>query len=105
MKLMLRSIVDKVKSWFNYAWSIFLARLDVVSGFIIGVIGAIDWAGFASIDFDAGFSHNQMFWISIGLVIRGIVAEVGRRSGTVTTTAGQLVPENIAKKADIEIKE
>lgn len=101
---MLQSIVDKVKAFFKRSWSIFLARAEIFSGFIIGVIGAIDWAGFANIDFDAGFSNNQLFWFSIGLVVKGIISEVGRRSGTVVATNDQLVPANIAAKADIEIK-
>lgn len=101
---MLRSIVDKVKGWFKHAWSIFIARAEVFVGFIIGVVGAVDWAGYASFDFGAGFSHNQLFWFSIGLVIKGIVSEVGRRSGTVTTTTDQLVPVNLVKKAKLEVK-
>lgn len=101
---MLRSIVDKVKGWFKHAWSIFIARAEVFTGFVIGVISAVDWAGFANIDFDAGFTNNQLMWISIGLVIKGVVSEIGRRSGTVTTTTDQLVPVNLAKKAKVEIK-
>lgn len=102
---MFRTMIDKVKAWFNNAWSIVIARAEIFAGFVIGVVGAIDWAGFANIDFDAGFTNNQLFWFSIGLVIKGIVSEVGRRSGTVVTTQDQLVPVNVAKKADLEIKE
>lgn len=101
---MFRKVIDKVKGWFNNAWSIVLARAEIFAGFVIGVVGAIDWAGFANIDFDAGFTHNQLFWFSIGLVVKGIVSEVGRRSGTVTAASGTLVPESIAKKAKIELK-
>lgn len=101
---MLRSIVNSVKGWFNNAWSIFLARLEIFTGFVLGVVAAIDWSNLASIDFDAGFSNNQITWIAIGLVIKGIVSEIGRRSGTVTAANGQLIPTNIAKKADIKVQ-
>lgn len=101
---MFRTFVDNVKAFFKKSWSIFLARLEIFTGFIIGVVGAIDWAGFANIDFDAGFTNNQLFWFSIGLVIKGVVSEVGRRSGTVVTTNDQLVPVNIAEKAKVEVK-
>lgn len=101
---MFRTFVDNVKAFFKKSWSIFLARLEIFTGFIIGVVGAIDWAGFANIDFDTGFTNNQLFWFSIGLVIKGVVSEVGRRSGTVVTTNDQLVPVNIAEKAKVEVK-
>jgi hypothetical protein len=101
---MIQSFVNNVKAFFKRSWSIFLARLEIVTGFIIGVVGAIDWSGFANIDFDAGFTNNQLFWLSIGLVIKGIVSEVGRRSGTVVSTRDQLVPVNLVEKADIEVK-
>ena len=101
---MFQTIINKVKSFFNHAWSIFLARLEIFTGFIIGVVGAIDWSGLASIDFNAGFSNDQLFWFSFGLIIKGVISEIGRRSGTVVTTNDQLVPANIAKKAKIEIK-
>jgi len=101
---MFQSFVDRVKAFFKRSWSIFLARIEIFTGFIIGVVGAIDWAGFANIDFDAGFTNNQLFWFSIGLVIKGVISEIGRRSGTVTTTNDQLVPVNVAKAADLDIK-
>jgi hypothetical protein len=101
---MLRSIVDNVKAFFKRSWSIFLARAEIVTGFVIGVVGAIDWSGFANIDFDAGFTNNQLFWFAIGLVLKGIVSEVGRRSGTVVSTRDQLIPVNIAESKDIPVK-
>lgn len=101
---MFSNFLTDVKAFFKRSWSIFLARLEIFTGFIIGVIGAIDWSGFASIDFDAGFSNNQLFWMSIGLVVKGIVSEIGRRSGTVETKTSQLIPVNIAEKNDIPVK-
>ncbi len=101
---MLSNFYTDVKRFFNWSWSIFLARLELVAGFIVGAVGAIDWSGFANIDFGAGFSRNQTIWIAVGLIIKGIISEIGRRQGTVTTVNDQLVAENIAKKAKIEVK-
>lgn len=94
---------DKIKAFFNKSWSIFLARMEILAGFIVGVIGLIDWASLANIDFDAGFSNNQMFWFAIGLVIKGVVGEIGRRQNTVTVDA-QLVPANLKKEAEKKAK-
>ncbi len=101
---MFNSLITNVKAFFKRSWSIFLARLEIFTGFIIGVVGAIDWSGFANINFDAGFTNNQLFWFALGLIVKGIVSEVGRRSGTVTATNDQLVPANLVKKAKIEVK-
>jgi len=90
-------VLSKLKALFNKSWSIFLARLEVFTGFILGVIALIDWSSLATIDFDAGFSNTQMFWFAIGLVIKGIISEVGRRAGT-TPVNNQLVPTNIAEE-------
>lgn len=102
---MFSNILDNVKAFFKRSWSIFIARAELFTGFIIGVVGSIDWAGFANIDFGAGFSRNQTMWIAIGLVIKGIVSEIGRRAGTVETVTSQLVPVNIAEKADVKLKQ
>lgn len=97
-------LFDNVKAFFKRSWSIFLARLEIIAGFVIGAVGAIDWSGLANIDFNAGFTNSQLFWFAFGLVVKGVVSEVGRRAGTVVTTTDQLVPANIAKKAKVELK-
>lgn len=96
---------DSTKAFFNRSWSILLARLEILSGFILGVVAAIDWTDLGNIDFNAGFSNNQITWMAIGLVIKGIVSEIGRRAGTVTTAVtNQLVAVDVAQKADLEVK-
>lgn len=101
---MLQSIVNSVKAFFAKSWSIFIARLEVFTGFLLGVFGGIDWTALTNLDWsDAIYSKNNLIFAGI-LIIKGIVSEIGRRAGTVTTTADQLVPVNIAQKADLEIK-
>ncbi len=96
------TLVDNTKAFFKRSWSIFLARMEIVTGFVVGVVAAIDWSDLANIDFNAGFSNNQMFWFAIGLTIKGIVSEIGRRANTVVTTRDQLVPANLADKVQVK---
>jgi hypothetical protein len=94
----------KIKAWFNYSWSVFIARLEVLTGILIGAISGIDWTAIMSLDFkDSIYSKNNII-LAIILIIKGIISEVGRRSGTVTTSNDQLVPVNVAQKADLPLK-
>lgn len=93
-----------IKAWFNYSWSIFIARLEVLSGFILGVAGGIDWTSLTNLNWsDAIYSKSNII-VSILLIIKGIVSEVGRRSGTVVIANDQIVPVNIAEKAKLPLK-
>lgn len=94
---------DNVKAWFKRSESIFLARLEVFTGFLLGVVGAIDWSGLANMDY-IGLSKNQILTLAGIFILKGVIAEIGRRRGTVVTTEDQLVPVNIAKKAKVEVK-
>lgn len=104
MNSLFGNFIDNVKAFFKRSWSIFLARLEIFTGFIIGVISAIDWSGFANIDLGAGFSTQQAAWFAAGLIIKGIVSEIGRRSGTVETTKAILIPKSVVDKT-VEIKQ
>lgn len=96
--------LDDVKAFFSRSWSIFIARLEVFTGFLLGVLGGIDWTALTTLNWvDAVYSKNNLIFAAI-LIIKGIISEIGRRAGTVTTTTDQLVPVNIAEKADLAIK-
>ena len=101
---MFNSIIDKVKAFFAKSWSIFIARVEVFTGFLLGVFGGIDWTALSTLDWsDAIYSKNNLIFAGL-LILKGIISEVGRRAGTVTTTNDQLVPVNIATKEGLEIK-
>lgn len=101
---MFNNLLDKVKAFFAKSWSIFIARAEVFTGFLLGVFGGIDWTALTTLNWtDAVYSKNNLIFAGI-LILKGILSEIGRRSGTVTTTNDQLVPVNIAKKADLDIK-
>lgn len=101
---MFSNIWTKVKAFFNKSWSIFIARMEVLSGIILGALGAIDWTALINLDFKDGIYNKNTMIVAGLLVVKGIVSEIGRRAGTVTTVTDQLVPVNIAKKAKVEIK-
>lgn len=92
-----------IKAWFNYSWSIFIARLEVLTGLLIGALGAIDWNALVNLNWADGLYSKTNLIVAGLLVLKGIVSEIGRRSGTVTTTSDQLVPVNIAEKAKLPI--
>lgn len=93
-----------IKAWFNYSWSIFIARMEVLTGILVGVFGGLDWYALTQLDWSQGFKSTGTMIVAALLVIKGIVSEVGRRSGTVTTTTDQLVAVNVAEKAKMPIK-
>lgn len=93
-----------IKAWFNYSWSIFIARLEVLTGIIIGVVGGLDWYSLTQLDWSQGIKNTGTMIVAAMLVIKGIVSEIGRRSGTVTTANDQIVAVNIAEKAKLPLK-
>lgn len=102
---MFSNLWTNIKKWFNYSWSIFIARLEVLTGFLLGAAGGIDWTAIINMNWqDAVYSKTNLI-VSGLIVLKGIISEVGRRSGTVTTTNDQLVPVNIVEKAKLKVKE
>lgn len=86
---------NNIKTWFKKSETIFLARLEIFTGFILGVVGAIDWAGLVNMDV-IGLSKNQLLLFAGVFVLKGVIAEIGRRRNTVTIN-DQLVPANLVK--------
>lgn len=96
------NIWTKIKAWFNYSWSIFIARLEVLTGFLLGVLGGIDWTAITNLNWnDAIYSKSNLI-VSALFVIKGVVSEIGRRSGTVTSTKDVLVPATLATKVQVK---
>ena len=93
-----------IKAWFKNSWSILIARLEVLTGFLIGVFGAIDWAALTTLDFKDGIANMNTAIVASLFIIKGIVSEMGRRAGTVENTASTLVPTSIVSKAEITVK-
>ena len=101
---MLSKFWTDVKAWFNYSWSILIARLEVLTGILTGIVGGIDWTALSQLDWSQGIKSTSAIIVSALLIIKGIVSEIGRRAGTVTTANDQIVAVNIAEKAKLPLK-
>jgi hypothetical protein len=98
------NLLADVKAWFNRSWSIFLARLEVLTGVLVGVFGGLDWTALTQLDWSQGLKSPGTMIVAALLVIKGIVSEMGRRAGTVVAANDQLVPQNIAEAKKIPLK-
>lgn len=97
--------LNDVKAFFKNSWSIFIARMEVLSGILVGVLGAIDWNSITALDFSNGLRNWNTAIVAGLLVLKGVVSELGRRSGTVETKDNTLVPASVVDKATIKIKQ
>lgn len=80
MLLTLEHWFEEVKSFFKYSETIFIARLQSLTGLIMAVVGTVDWSPvFNLLGLDTGFSWKQTTWLGIGLFFKGIIDELARR--------------------------
>lgn len=93
---MFSNLINDVKAFFLRSWSIFLARLEVLTGIAIGIFSAIDWSSLASLDWTNGIANKGSLIAAILFIIKGVVSELGRRQNTVVSEQDQLVPSNLA---------
>ncbi len=101
---MFKTLWTNIKEWFNRSWSIFIARMEVLTGILVGVFGGLDWTALVNLDWSQGLKSTGTMIVAALLVIKGIVSEVGRRSGTVVAADNsQLVAANVAEKAKIKV--
>lgn len=98
------NVWNDVKGWFNKSWSIFIARMEVLVGFLIGVFGGIDWSAIAQLDWYSAVYSKTNLLVAALIIIKGVVSEMGRRSGTVVSKTDQLIPVNIAEEKKIPLK-
>lgn len=78
LKIKLSNFWEGSKAFFRRSATIFYARLQAFAGFILAVLGAMDWSQIQSWDFT---TPNQTAWLGVGLIVNGIVTEVLRRRG------------------------
>ena len=99
---MLSNYYNEVKAWFNHSWSILIARLEVLTGFLVGALGAVDWTALTNLDFKDGIYNMNTLIVSILLVVKGVISEIGRRSGTITDKDSTLVPTSVIDKLELK---
>lgn len=71
---------EKIKAWTGWstAGSIFIARMETASGFLLAVLQGLDWSYLLAMDFSNGV--NTPVLIAAGILFaKGIVSEVTRR--------------------------
>ncbi len=73
---MLSNFWERTKAFFKRSETIFYARIQALAGFVLAVLGSMDWSQLKTWDFT---TPKQIAWLGIGLVINGIVTEVLRR--------------------------
>lgn len=98
MKEKLNKILEKVKRFFNRAWSIFLARLQLVTGLLVAGLSGADWGPIVGAATSVGVSKTQMLVLGGIVAFQGLLAELARRQGTKTIETGQLIPNNVEVK-------
>lgn len=70
---------EGVKAWFSHAESIFLARLEVFIGVIVGAVGAFDWSPLISMGMGTSFTKGQAMFLGGIMAVKGLAAEFLRR--------------------------
>lgn len=73
---MLSNFWDRTKAFFKRSETIFYARIQALSGFVLAVLGSMDWSQLKTWDFT---TPKQTAWLGVGLIVNGIVTEVLRR--------------------------
>lgn len=68
-----------VKAWFKNSETIFLARAEVVVGFMIAVVGAMDWSPLLTFDISSGFDTTQLLVVGGMIIVKGVISEIARR--------------------------
>jgi len=73
---------QRIKDWSGWstAGSIFIARMETLSGFLVGVVGGIDWSPLLALDFTQPIANKTLIVMGSVLVIKGLVSEMTRRN-------------------------
>jgi len=89
---------ETVKSWFKNSESILLARTEVVAGFLVAALSAVDWSPLLS----AGADPNFTLGLGAVMVVKGLVSEWARRRNTIEVDQ-RLIPTALVKEVKTEV--
>lgn len=71
---------EETKAFFHYSLTIVIARSTMLAGLVTTVVGSVDWSPvFNGLGVDTGFSWKQTSWLGIGIFVKGLIDELGRR--------------------------
>lgn len=73
---------EEIKLWSGWkaAGSILNARVTAVSGFIVGVIGLLDFSPLLSLGIETGLNWTHVAWTGGIMMAKGVIDEIVRRS-------------------------
>lgn len=99
---MLQTINDTwtgIKAWFKHSETLFLARAELITGFVIASVSAMDWSPLLSLGVDTGFTWKQGVTIGSISVVKGLITELARRRNT-QEIGDRLIPtDEVLKEA------
>ena len=72
-------MIQEIKAWFKFSETIFLSRCDILVGFLLAAVAAIDWSPLMTMDFSSGFDTKQLYVLGGICIFRGIIGEWARR--------------------------
>ncbi len=98
----IKSLKDRFWAFFKNSGTILMSRLTAIVGFVVAVLGSLDWNSIANyIANPMGITNTQLAWMGIFFVVQGISAELVRRSNTkeVDSVLVSKSTETVATKA------
>ena len=69
----------RIKQFFSYSETIFLARLEVILGFLLAALSSVDWSPLFAAGSSPNFNWKTGLTLGIILIIRGLILEWARR--------------------------
>lgn len=100
-----------IKAWFKHSETILLARIELISGFVITAVSAMDWSPLLSMGVDTGFTWKQGMVLGSITLAKGLITELARRRNT-QQIGDRLIPTDVVIKEavateekEIEVKE
>lgn len=92
----IKNIYNKVWNWAKNSGTILVARLQTISGVLIGAIGAIDWTALLSYSIEPSYNWKNAAILGGTLALQGIIIELVRRANTVEVN-NRLMPAEATK--------
>lgn len=81
----------RVKAWFKNSETILLARLEMLTGFLVTAFSVMDWSPLLASGIHTGLSWTQATALGMIVFVKGIISEWARRLNTVVI-GERLVP-------------
>ena len=70
---------NRIKIFFRDSETIFLARLQMLVGFVVAAATAMDWGPLIGMASGGGFDKDQLISLAVILFVQGVAIEYMRR--------------------------